>query len=119
MPDKSTVIRWLADIPEFRDQYARARELQADVYADEIVAISDEVTAEAAAVAKARLQTDSRKWVAGKLRPKVYGDASTIKHADADGNKIEFSERLKQEIATKANGGLPSPMPDGSKLETE
>jgi disulfide oxidoreductase YuzD len=51
MPGKTTVFRWLAqaekrDAPEqlieFRDQYARAREAQADALADEIVNIADQ-----------------------------------------------------------------------------
>jgi hypothetical protein len=42
MPDKSTVMRWLALHQEFRDQYAGAREAQADYYAEEIIEISDD-----------------------------------------------------------------------------
>ena len=39
MPDRATVLRWLGDDKaEFRDQYARAREAQAEVIADEILA---------------------------------------------------------------------------------
>ena len=30
------------------------------------------------AVQKARLKVDARKWMAGKLRPKKYGDRSTV-----------------------------------------
>src|SRR5258708_5885028 len=44
MPDKSTVLRWLAVHQEFRDQYARAREAQADYWAEEIIEISDDGT---------------------------------------------------------------------------
>ena len=44
MPGKSTVLRWLLDGEHkvFRDQYARAREAQADYFADEILAIADD-----------------------------------------------------------------------------
>ena len=119
MPAESTIYLWLLDNPEFSEKYARAREIQAEVYADEIIHISDEVKPDAAEVAKARLQTDNRKWIASKLRPKKYGDATMLKHADADGNKIDFAERLKSEIEERANGGLPAPMPDGSKLAAE
>ncbi len=37
MPDKATVLRWLADKAkiDFRDQYVRAREMQADALFDE------------------------------------------------------------------------------------
>ena len=44
MPGKTTVLRWLDENEEFRDQYARAREAQADHYADEIIEIADDAT---------------------------------------------------------------------------
>ena len=92
MPNKATVFRWLAADKAFSDQYARAREAQADALADEIVYIADtpqvgqttvskatglEVT-EADMIAHRRLQVDARKWMAGKLAPKKYGDKQEI-----------------------------------------
>src|SRR4051794_12935835 len=41
MPGKATVLRWLHDDEEFRDQYARARESQAEGFADDLIEISD------------------------------------------------------------------------------
>ena len=55
-----------------RLHYVRARDGQAEKYADEIVEISDAATPQDAHVA--RLKVDSRKWVASKLLPKKYGD---------------------------------------------
>lgn len=75
LPNKATVFRWLAKNGDFRDQYARAREAQADSLVDEIIDIADDAgLSEAFEVQQARLRVDSRKWLAGKLRPKVYGD---------------------------------------------
>lgn len=74
MPSMSTVCKWLKGNSEFSEQYARAREEQADVYADEIVEIADSVEPDTAAVSKAKLQIDARKWKAAKLAPKKYGD---------------------------------------------
>jgi hypothetical protein len=66
--------------------YARAREDRSDKLADEIVAISDEshndtyvdddgnVRTNHEVVARAKLRVDARKWVASKLKPRVYGD---------------------------------------------
>ena len=88
MPNRSTVFRWLAANALFRDQYARAREAQADAIFDEILHIADtpqtgqktvskatgmEVT-EADMIEHRRLQVDARKWIAGKLAPKKYGE---------------------------------------------
>jgi hypothetical protein len=41
MPNASTVCRWLAAHEDFREQYARAREAQADTLADEALYIAD------------------------------------------------------------------------------
>lgn len=92
-PDKATVFRWLAVNKEFRDQYARARETQADAIADEILNIADE----ADDAAKARVQIDARKWLAGKLRPKVYGDKVSQEITGADGGPVMFT-RIERHI---------------------
>jgi hypothetical protein len=76
----SMVFRWLAneDNAEFRDQYARAREAQADKYADELVDIADEGKSEDANII--RLRMDARKWAASKLAPKKYGERLDLNH---------------------------------------
>ena len=86
---KGTLITWLADYP---DQYARARDAQADKLAEDILAIADDgsndtyQTDDGEAVnhdviARSRLRVDARKWLAGKMAPKKYGDKmeTTIK----------------------------------------
>lgn len=107
MPNQATVFRWLADerYAAFREQYARAREAQADAIFDEILDIADDGTNDwmerhddeggnigwkenGEALQRSRLRVDARKWMAGKLRPKVYGEK-----LDIDGRLgIEFSE---------------------------
>jgi hypothetical protein len=111
MPGQSTVYRWLQDDEEFRKRYTEAREMQADVYADEIIRIADDGrndwmekqgdgdagwVANGEHLQRSRLRVDARKWVASKLRPKKYGDATLIKHADAEGNSrtIDDVERF-------------------------
>ena len=85
MPAVSTICKWLVDFPEFSEQYARAKEEQAEILADEIVSIADN----AEDAQKARLQVDARKWVASKLKPKKYGDRTQLEHTGADGGPIE------------------------------
>lgn len=67
----STVTQWLRENSQFSANYARAREDQADYLAEIIIDISDneKLTPEAR-----RIRIDSRKWYAGKIRPKKYGD---------------------------------------------
>ena len=85
IPDTRTVRRWLQDNEEFRLQYAQAREDQADFHADELIAIADtEKDAN-----RARVRIDARKWVASKLRPKVYGERVTAEVTGKDGGAIE------------------------------
>ena len=98
MPTVTTIMNWLADEtkPEFLEQYARAREAQADKMAEDILAIADEectmvradkhgskdedgqgnteVVFDATAVARNKLRVDARKWLASKMAPKKYGD---------------------------------------------
>lgn len=71
MPTKAAVFRWLAAHETFADQYARARETQADSLADDVVTIADNSDLDPN---DRRIRIDARKWIAGKMRPKVYGD---------------------------------------------
>lgn len=97
----STVFKWLSDKdkPEFSEQYARAREAQADFLADEIIEIADtyrpteiQYTNEMGQsvtiqdnVARSKLQIDARKWKSSKLAPKKYGDKMDL---TTNGEKI-------------------------------
>jgi hypothetical protein len=84
MPNRSTVFDWLRDRPEFANRYARAREAQADNFVDEIVSIADTETDPQIA----RNRIDARKWVAGKMRPKIYGDRAVHEHGGVGGGPI-------------------------------
>lgn len=93
MPARGTVYRWLIENADFQDQYTRAREKQADYFAEEIIEIADSAEAERAAVSKAKLQIDARKWAASKIAPKKYGDKQEIDVKSSDGS-IRPSVRL-------------------------
>ena len=86
MPTTSTVCKWLIENKEFSEQYARARDKQADYFAEEIIEIADSAEAESAAVAKAKLQIDARKWAASKIAPKKYGDKQELDVKSSDGS---------------------------------
>ncbi len=72
MPSVSMVYRWLNEHESFRERYARARECQADVMDECILAEAVACTPENAQAARVRI--DAFKWRASKLAPKVYGD---------------------------------------------
>lgn len=87
---KGVLITWLAGFP---DQYARAREAQADKFAEEILEIADEsdhdlvpteqgLAVNHEAIARSRLRVDARKWLASKMAPKKYGEKIAVGGAD-------------------------------------
>ncbi len=80
--------RALAD-PDFGSEYARARDLGLDTRADRVLEIARGVDKDD--VPRARLEFDAERWYLSKLAPKRYGDATTLKHADPDGNAINFT----------------------------
>jgi hypothetical protein len=86
-----TLITWLAGFPE---QYARAREAQAEKFAEDILAIADDTAQDVTvgengrevvnneAIARSRLRVDARKWLASKFAPKKYGDKVALGGAE-------------------------------------
>jgi len=116
-PAQSTVYRWLSLVPSFSEQYARARETQADTLADEIVAIADEgetkvivggdgtsmVVFDSTAVARNRLRMDARKWVAAKLKPRKYGEKIELEHSGSiEKRPDDWLESRIAELVAKA-----------------
>ncbi len=80
VPTRETIRLWLeSDDGELVAQYERAREEQADHYADEIIEIADNQDIEPNS---RRIMVDARKWIASRLKPKVYGDKLAIGGAD-------------------------------------
>ena len=100
MPHRATVMSWLLTHDEFHDKYARARELQAEVLADEVVDIADDgqndtyrdengnVRTDYDVVARSKLRVDARKWAASKLAPKKYGEKIHQEITGKDGGPI-------------------------------
>lgn len=90
-PDLRTVRRWLRDREGFRLQYARAREEQADYYADEIRAEAFRATD----AAIGRLRMDALKWTASKLAPKKYGEKVVSEVSGPDGGPVPHELTIK------------------------
>ena len=82
---------------KFSTQYARATQKRADAIFEDTLSISDNRKGDIyidkdgneqtdhAVINRDRLRVDTRKWVAGKLRPKKYGDKMTLDHSSEDG----------------------------------
>jgi len=100
MPDKTTVLRWLTKHEDFRTQYARAREVQAERMAEDILAIADDgendtyvddegnQRTDHDVIARSRLRVDTRKWLMSKMAPKKYGERVVTEHAGDPENPI-------------------------------
>lgn len=85
MPEKSTIRRWCLKYPQFRTQYAQAKAFQVETLIEEIIDIADDVSQDmdinekgkeicnTEFIARSRLRIDTRKWLASKLAPKIYG----------------------------------------------
>ncbi len=100
-PCDVTIYKWLKKNDGFARQYARAKEAQITVLTEEILEISDTIGEDNKfndRVGRDRLRVDSRKWLAGKLVPKVYGDRVSM--AGVKDEPIEF-ENVTPEDAKK------------------
>jgi len=98
----------------FAENYARARRYWAEAEFERMMEIADtpqlgektkttdkgvEITT-GDMVEHRRLQVDTRKWALARMFPKKYGDATLLKHGDAEGNslKIEVTRVKRKEI---------------------
>ncbi len=121
MPDMTTVFSWLASKPDFTQQYTRAREEQAEAFADEIVAIADEtpeleevrdregnivdMKLHSAYVQWQKNRIDARKWTASKLKPKKYGERLNLAGDAESPIKVEAeikADKLLEALVTNA-----------------
>ena len=87
------------------DRYARAKADQADFLAEELLEIADdsaedEIFTEEGKrlenrefINRSRLRVDTRKWIACKLLPKIYGEKQQ--------SEVGLSESLMQKIIDK------------------
>lgn len=97
-----SVLKWLKENEDFSIQYARAREMQADYLADQILEIADDKKGDlimgefgengnAANVQRSKLQVEARKWIAAKLKPKKYGEKIDL-NATVQNIVIDFKD---------------------------
>lgn len=115
MPSSSTFFIWLNEDDELSKRYARAKEVQAEALADEIIEIADDGSNDYMTIVKgdkeynvenkevtnrSRLRVDARKWLLSKTLPKKYGDRIDI---TTDGEKV--------------GGSIPLVLEDGRSIE--
>ena len=114
LPARKTFCQWLDQRPALYGRYVRARELQADSYADKIADTSKKLLDGEMDPNAARVAIDGFKWIACKLRPGQYGDRAELKVEHTGGGYLEvlrlIAEREKRpgdnaiDITPPANG---------------
>lgn len=119
LPDYATIARWLAadndGAQALCDQYARAKEAQAEFMAEELaelhnkawIPVLDEdgrpvysngeplMTVDKASAAIVRLESDNKKWLMGKLKPKRYGDKVSQEISGPNGTPIQTESKVE------------------------
>ncbi len=110
MPQERVISRWRDKHDWFSLQYAQAKTKQVEILVEEIVDISDDGSNDwmetvdkdeqsigwkvnGEHVQRSRLRIDTRKWLASKLAPKIYGDRLQVNTTND-----EESEQLKAEL---------------------
>ena len=120
MPTKVNINIWRRKYPGFRSLYAQAKCEQIEFLTEDILEIADDgkndwmehwdknneciswrVNGEH--IQRSRVRIDTRKWLAAKLAPKIYGDALTQEnhnpiHEDVVKRKHELDEKNKKEF---------------------
>jgi len=104
-PTAQTVYNWLRNNTQFFDMYQKAKKNQVQVLVDEILEISDDTSRDAIVnkhgdevhnaeyVNRSRLRVETRKWIAAKLVPRLYGERIISENENNQENA-----QLKQEI---------------------
>lgn len=103
MPHVSTVMGWVFRNSEFFIQYRAAREMQAELLADELLDIADDGSNDwmmrhsptnpgwienGESIKRSTLRINTRQWVAARLLPKRWGDKQQVTHQNPDGTAV-------------------------------
>jgi hypothetical protein len=123
MPSLSSIKKWLLQpgFEAFREMYYYSRRVAAELLMDEVIEIADDSAddwietfdkngkangwkPDHEAIQRSRLKIDTRKWLASKLIPRIYGEKLEVEH----GVTGDLARLL--ESATNNDSGLPPPI---------
>ena len=89
------VLKWLLADDERNKLYREARKMQADAHIDQLTELADSPVpvddmgrTDSAAVNQLRLRVDTRKWIASKYHPGLYGERVAV-DANVNANLAE------------------------------
>lgn len=110
-PCRDTIYQWLKDHRFFSDLYAQAKRQQIEAIVDDILVIADDTSTDTLIktnkdgeeyecsnnewINRSRLRVDTRKWLAAKLAPRLYGENVGVREL------YEEIAELKKELESK------------------
>lgn len=119
MPCDDTIRDWAASDEQLSRAIARARDVGFDTIAADVLRIADtplvgEIVTEKAdgtverrkedMLGHRKLQVETRLKLLAKWDPKRYGEATLLKHGDADGNNLDLAAMIAARRAKVAGG---------------
>ncbi len=123
-PNANTIMEWKIMHPSFGELYARAKQSQVEILVDEIVQIADDTTHDTLTktnkdgdeyyvpnseyINRSRIRIDTRKWLASKLIPKLYGDKIQVEKTDASQDEDVLLAKKMATTIKAANDGRSS-----------
>lgn len=110
MPKRKTFFEWMKDNPEESNQYAHACEERQEGIFEDIGNIADDSSEDERVTeggnivfngefaARSKIRIDARKWMLGKMNPKVYGDKLDITSKDEKLQQTDLSKLSYEEL---------------------
>lgn len=114
-PSKRTVLYWLTSNEKFLHHYTQAREVQQEVFYDELFEIADDgsndyymktgkdggefVALDSEHINRSRLRIDTRKWAMERMAAKKYGNKQSIEHSGSIKYDNVTDAELEQKLA--------------------
>lgn len=114
-PNECTIYEWRHVHKDFSKLYDEAKKRQVTALVDDILSISDdgrndyttnargEDICDAEWIARSRLRVDTRKWIAARLAPRIYGDDAAVRELNEEMEELKKLLEAKN-AKEKANG---------------
>ena len=106
MPNPSALHFWCAADDAIAHDIAQAREFGADSIALDALIIADDITGD---VQRDKLRVDTRLKLLAKWNPKKYGESTQLRHADANGEKLDTAPLVGELLGVIGPSDSPGP----------
>lgn len=106
MPGWRTVYDWRDSDTEIAAALARAREIGEEAIARDVLEIADNKSGDPQ---RDKLRVDTRMKLLAKFNPKRWGESTQLRHADADGAKLDTQPLVGELLSLMGTGGAIAP----------